>query len=171
MEHPDEVAQGQTPVRDHPLDLVELGKVCRVQRLVPEHPVDREILLGTELLLLRQLVEHPSADRSRVGSQKILSRLFFFPVVPVTLAAETALAVDVLHLLQVLAREVLAVGRVADEEGVVGVPGRVLLRLEERVKVPETALRVVVCRHLSETHLEENLPIFSSDFKKGMQMA
>ena len=37
-----------------------------------------------------------------------------------------------------------------DEECVVGITGRVLLRLEQRVKVPEAALHVVVRRHLCE---------------------
>ena len=39
------------------------------------------------------------------------------------------------------------------------VPGWVLLRLEESVKVPEAALHEVVGRHLRETHLKEDLPV------------
>ena len=38
----------------------------------------------------------------------------------------------------------------AQEEGVMGVARRVLLRLEQRVKVPERALHKVVGRHLGE---------------------
>ena len=37
-----------------------------------------------------------------------------------------------------------------DKECVVGITGRMLLRLEQRVKVPEAALHVVVRRHLCE---------------------
>ena len=33
-----------------------------------------------------------------------------------------------------------------------------LLRLEESIKVPETALHVVIRGHLGETHLKEDLP-------------
>ena len=100
VNHPDEVAQGEPPVSDHALDLVELRKVGRVQRLVPENPVDREILLRRELLLLSQLVQHPSAHCSCVRSQEVLSSFLLLPVVAVTLAAEATLAVDVHHLVQ-----------------------------------------------------------------------
>jgi hypothetical protein len=51
-------------------------------------------------------------------------------------------------------------GRVSDEEGIMGVPGRVLLGLEQGVKVPEAALHVVVGRHLGEAELKEDLPVF-----------
>jgi hypothetical protein len=42
-----------------------------------------------------------------------------------------------------------------------GVPGRVLLGLEQGVKVPEAALHVVVGRHLGKAELKEDLPVFS----------
>ncbi len=42
-----------------------------------------------------------------------------------------------------------------------GVPGRVLLGLEQGVKVPEAALHVVVGRHLGEAELKKDLPVFS----------
>jgi hypothetical protein len=41
-----------------------------------------------------------------------------------------------------------------------GVPGRVLLGLEQGVKVPEAALHVVVGRHLGEAQLKKDLPVF-----------
>ena len=46
-----EVGQREPEVCDHPLDLMELGQVRRVQRLVAEHTVDREVLYGLEWLL------------------------------------------------------------------------------------------------------------------------
>ncbi len=47
--------------------------------------------------------------------------------------------------------------RTRKKEGIVGIAGRVLLRLEEGVKIPEAALNKVVCWHLLEAHLSENL--------------
>ena len=49
------------------------------------------------------------------------------------------------------------------KEGVVRVARRVLLRLEQGVKVPEAALHVVVGRHLLEAHLGEDLPELRPD--------
>ena len=55
--------------------------------------------------------------------------------------------------------------RTRKEEGIVGVAGRVLLRLEEGVEIPEAALNEVVCWHLLETHLSENLLKLSPDLR------
>lgn len=51
MQDAHEVAQRQPVVGHHPLDLVELCQVGGVQRLVPEDPIDGEILHRSELLL------------------------------------------------------------------------------------------------------------------------
>lgn len=55
MQDAHEVSQSQAVVGHHPLDLVELGQVSGVQRLVPEHPVDGEIFDGGEPLLVQQV--------------------------------------------------------------------------------------------------------------------
>lgn len=47
----------------------------------------------------------------------------------------------------------------------------VLLGLEERVKVPEGALNEVVGWHLSEPHLQEDLPELGADLEQGVQVA
>jgi hypothetical protein len=44
-----------------------------------------------------------------------------------------------------------------EEESVVRVARRVLLRLEQRIEIPEAALHIVVGGHLLETHLREDL--------------
>ena len=49
-------------------------------------------------------------------------------------------------------------GLTGDKKGVMRVSGRVLLRLEQRVEVPEAGLHVVVGRHLLKAHLDEDLP-------------
>ena len=130
VDHPDEVAQGEPPVSDHALDLVELRKVGRVQRLVPEHPVDGEVFLRSELLLLCELVQHPCRHGCGVSPQQVLGRLVQLPVVAVALGSVAAAAVHLPHPLQVLAGEVLRGGGIRDEECVVSIPGWVLLRLK-----------------------------------------
>ena len=52
-----------------------------------------------------------------------------------------------------------------------GVSGWMLLGLEKGVKVPERILDEIVGRHLTETHLEENLSVFCSDFQERMKMS
>lgn len=64
---------------------------------------------------------------------------------------------------QVFHGELGGLGRVRDEEGVMGVAGGMLLRLEEGVKVPEAALDEVVRRHLGEAHLQEDLTELGAD--------
>ena len=48
----DEVAERQVVVGDDALDLVELGQVRRVERLVTDHTVNRKVLGRLKLLLL-----------------------------------------------------------------------------------------------------------------------
>jgi hypothetical protein len=60
--------------------------------------------------------------------------------------------VNTFHAVHVVLWE-LVVGRwVFEEEGVVGVAGWVLLRLEEGVKVPEGGVYVTVCGHFGESN-------------------
>ena len=51
------------------------------------------------------------------------------------------------------------------EEGVVRISRRMLLWLEEGVKIPEAALHVIVGGHLLEAHLDENLPELTAHLK------
>ena len=48
------------------------------------------------------------------------------------------------------------------------VAGRMLLRDEERVKIPEAGLNITVGWHLLKAHFEENLAEFMTNFVKGM---
>lgn len=52
MQDAHEVSQRESVVGHHTLYLVELCQMGGVQGLVPEHPVDGEILDGGELLLV-----------------------------------------------------------------------------------------------------------------------
>ena len=56
--------------------------------------------------------------------------------------------------------DLCAGARLFEEECVVGVACWVLLRLEQRVKVPERRLDVSTGGHLFETHLEEHVAAF-----------
>jgi len=49
-EQPNHMAQGQTPLGDDSLHLVELNQVCGVQRFVAEHPVNAEHFGWFEIL-------------------------------------------------------------------------------------------------------------------------
>lgn len=82
-------------------------------------------------------------------------------------------AVDVnthLHPLQVLLREVITGGWVGQEKRVVGITGWVLLRLEQTVKVPETALHIVVGGHLLEAHLGEDFAVLAAHLCEAAAM-
>lgn len=51
----------------------------------------------------------------------------------------------------------------SQEESIMGVTCRMLLRLEECIEIPERALDIAISRHLGETHLEENVAELSSN--------
>lgn len=57
------------------------------------------------------------------------------------------------------------------EESIMGIPGRVALRLEQRVKVPERALNIALCGHLIKAHLKEDLSELSANLKKRVEVA
>lgn len=50
-----------------------------------KHLINAEVLLRSELLLLRHLVQHARAHRRRVRAQEILLRFLYLPLVSVTL--------------------------------------------------------------------------------------
>mmetsp|Transcript_35805 Transcript_35805/g.78171 ORF Transcript_35805/g.78171 Transcript_35805/m.78171 type:complete len:403 (-) Transcript_35805:388-1596(-) len=156
VEGADEVAEGEALVADDALNLVELRQVRAVHRLVAEHAVDGEILRRAEPVL-RELVEHAARDGGGVRAHEVLLCLRQLPVVVVPDGPVPAVHVRLLHALQVVGGEAVRGLGGGHEEGVVGVAGGVLLRLEERVKVPEGALHKVVGGHLLESHRDEDL--------------
>lgn len=71
-----------------------------------------------------------------------------------------------LHLLKVVLREVCADRRLSQEERVVSITSRMLLRLEQGVKVPERTFHVTIRWHFGEAHREENLAEFGTNLKR-----
>ena len=59
-------------------NLVEFCKMCTVDGLIAEHPVDAEVL-GRLETLLRQLVEHSRGDCGRMCAEEILLCFAFLP--------------------------------------------------------------------------------------------
>ena len=74
------------------------------------------------------------------------------------------------YLLKVVHGEVNSFGRITNEESIVGITGRMLLRLEQGVKIPEGALDKVVGRHFGEAHFKEDLAIFGSYLQQRMKV-
>lgn len=73
--------------------------------------------------------------------------------------------------LQIIHGELRGNGRSGYEECIMSISCRVLLRLEQRVEVPEGALDIEVGRHLFETHFEEDFTKFRTDFQKRVEVA
>mmetsp|Transcript_3842 Transcript_3842/g.8815 ORF Transcript_3842/g.8815 Transcript_3842/m.8815 type:complete len:412 (+) Transcript_3842:504-1739(+) len=151
-----------------------------VHALVAEDAVNGKVPLGLEdappvlLVLLGQLVQHARGHRRRVRPQNVLLRLGQLPVVPVPDAAKAPDFVHFPHPLQVvLGDPPVAVRpiRPRQEEGVVRVARRVLLRLEERVKVPEARLHKAVCRHLLKAHPHEDFSELRAHLQQGVEVA
>lgn len=80
-----QVRQPDIPIRHESLTLVELGQMCRIQCLISEHAINREVLDRLKLLLLRKLIQHLRTDRGRVRPQDILGGLLLLPLVLVAL--------------------------------------------------------------------------------------
>lgn len=172
VDHSDQMAQIQVPIRHEQLHLVELREVRRVHRLVSEHTVDREALHRLEALgVLRRLVQLLRAHRRRVRSQNVLHRLATVPLVAIAERSEASFGVDLRHVLQIVLRNGQRGGGVANEERVLRIARRVALRLEQRVEVPERRLHELVGGHLGEAHLQENLAELRSHHQQRMQIA
>ena len=77
---------------------------------------------------------------------------------------------NVLDCLAIFSWNVLALGWVLQEEGIVHVSSRVTLWLEEGIEVPEGALNEFVGGHFIESHFEKNLSEHSSDLQERVQM-
>lgn len=144
-----------------------------VDRLIPEHAVDREHLGGLEpSRLVRELVQHRGRDRRRVRPEDELRRLFPRERIPVAGRTVAAVLVHLLDSLVVLLRELLGkrrfcgskfgsattprrgsserAGFTLDVESVLHFSCRVLLRNVESVEAPERRFDKAVRRHLGE---------------------
>lgn len=166
----EQVSETDALVDDDAFYLMELSEMGRVQSLVPEYSVDREVLHGLELLLLGLLEEHLRADGGGVRPQDVLHGLLAAPAGAVADRAGKTFLVGLLHALLVLLRHTVAVDRVFAEEGVLEVTGWVTLRLEQRVEVPERRLDPAVRRHLIEAHGEQDFAELSPDFEEGVEV-
>ena len=144
--------QSDATVNDDTLHLMELSQVGRVQRLVSEDSIDREVLHRLEILLLCLLKEHLRADRCCVRSQDVLHRFFGAPARTVAVGAGQTVLVRALHALFILFRHTIAVDGILAEERILQIACWMALRLEQRVEVPEGALDPAICRHLIEAH-------------------
>mmetsp|Transcript_66677 Transcript_66677/g.168137 ORF Transcript_66677/g.168137 Transcript_66677/m.168137 type:complete len:270 (-) Transcript_66677:201-1010(-) len=102
-------------------------------------------------------------------AQDVLACLVFTPIVPPSDRTAASLLVHILHILQILLRQVLCSARLIDEEGVVRVTRRVLLWLEEGVKIPEGALHPLIGGHLLETHQQQNVANLRAHLHERMQ--
>lgn len=99
----DQIRKSQIAVRDDALDLMELGKMGRIDGLVPEHAVDTEQLGRLEpSRLVRDLVQHRGRDGRRVRAQNEARRLLLREGVAVPCRAEAAGLVDRLDALVVV---------------------------------------------------------------------
>lgn len=76
----------------------------------------------------------------------------------------------VLDTFLVVLRNMLAMGRVLQEEGIMGITSGVSLWLEEGVKVPERAFDKLLSGHLFETELKEDFTVLSTLLEKRMQV-
>ena len=152
----EQVSQGEVSVCDESFDLMELCQVRCVQRFVAEHAVDGEQLAWGEHGLLRHGVQHAAGHGGGVRAQDVLLRLLHLPLVPVPDAPLTSHLMHRLHPVHIPRRHLPTPLRPSQEERVVAVPRRMLLRLEQRVEVPERRLYVVVGGHLLEAHLQQD---------------
>lgn len=156
-----QVVQTQILVYNKPFNLVKFSQMCSIQSFIPEHPVNWLKLPALELLclvhktLLCNLVQHLRTECSGVCPQHIRPCLLLTPVLllPDTPGSPSIL-VCLFHSLHLPRVYLVASQRVFHEECVMRIACGVLLRLEEWVEVPETALHPLVGRHLLEPHFE-----------------
>ena len=80
------------------LDLVEFCQVCPVDGLIPEDPVDGEVL-GRLEAVLGEAVQHAGRHRGGVGAQKVLLAVGQLPAVAVARGAVAAVLVHVLRVM------------------------------------------------------------------------
>lgn len=104
-------------------------------------------------------------------SQNVLFCLGHGPIVVVPKRARQPILVRVLDAGRIICRHAVALGRLAEEERVVGLAGGVALRLEEGVEVPERGLHESLGGHFAEAHLEEDLAELGAGLQEWMQMS
>mmetsp|Transcript_36235 Transcript_36235/g.41276 ORF Transcript_36235/g.41276 Transcript_36235/m.41276 type:complete len:202 (+) Transcript_36235:402-1007(+) len=83
----------------------------------------------------------------------------------------TTFLVNFLNSFKIIFREVSCGCRISDEEGILSVSGRMLLRLEQSIEIPERVFYILVGGHFFETHFQQNIGHLSSHLQQGMQMS
>ena len=76
-----------------------------------------------------------------------------------------------LYTFQIFVRELVGQPWFRNEESVVGIPSRVLLRLKQSVGIPERLFDEIVGQHFSEAHLQEDLTVRRTNFHEQMKVS
>mmetsp|Transcript_6574 Transcript_6574/g.11054 ORF Transcript_6574/g.11054 Transcript_6574/m.11054 type:complete len:366 (+) Transcript_6574:79-1176(+) len=176
LDQADQMSQGEIAVRDETLDLVELTQVRGVHRFITEHTVDREVLLRCEYprggVLLAELVEHLRRNGRGVGAQNVLRGLLALEVAAIADTASVAtVLVGLLHHGVVLLRDRIARSGTLHEESIVRIAGRVTLRLEQCVEVPEGRLDPLARGHLFKAHLHQDAAEFGTHLEQRVEVS
>ena len=97
--------------------------------------------------------------------------LFDIPITVVAFAAEPSDFMDFFYFLFVLFILNFRLLWIGNEESVVGVSGRVGLRLEESIKVPERRLNITIGLHFFEPHFCQNFLELLSSLHEHMKVS
>ena len=164
IDHADQMTQIQVAVRHEQLHLMELRQVRGIHGLVAEDAIDGEVLDGLESLgVLRGLVQHLGGDRRSVGAENVLHGFLAVPLVSVSKRTKSTFGVNLRDVLEVVFGHRQRRGRIADEEGILGITSGMTLRLEQRIEVPERRLDKLVGGHLVEAHLQQDFAELGTD--------
>ena len=145
-------------INNKALDLMELSQMSGVEGFIAEDSIDWKIFHWFEaarpFCLLRKFVKHLWGYCCSMCSQDIFSGFFKRPTLSVSKRILKTLFMCLFDSSTVVFGNVVTGDWIFEEESIVHVSGRMTLRLEERIEVPERTLHKLVCWHFIESHFK-----------------
>jgi hypothetical protein len=149
---------------------MEFSQMSSIQSFIPKHSINTKILNRSKTLLLSKLIKHSSTHSCCMCTHYILTRFLFWPCTTPTTRILYTMLMSLFHTFQVSLFFYICFFRVRNKESVMSVSSRMLLWLEQRIKVPEWRLNKVISRHLCKSHFQKYLSKLLSNFKKRMKV-
>jgi len=106
-----------------------------------------------------------------MGTKNQSLRFFFGPWIAIADTSKVSVLVDFVDSFEIVGIRwgFSCVGWVGDVECILEISGRMLLRHEKCVEIPERGFNIGVCWHFFKSHFKEDVSEFFSHFHEGVQ--
>lgn len=162
--------KSQVSVNDKPFNLMKFCQMSIIQGFISEDSINREEFSGPEWFFFSNLLQILRRNCRSMSSQQIFVGFLRLPFIVISSASKSSLLMNIFHSLEILFIFNFSILRMSDEESIMSISGRMGLRLEQRIEIPERAFYISVSFHFFKSHLNQNLNKLLTSFHQKMEI-